>query len=103
MRIEGNFERFFAHFPQYQQHIMDNLQNAKNFIQTHPHKIKTVKGYKYLHKSIYEYKIRLDSRLDCRVAYVFLENEIVFFYISTNILKAVFTKEVSKIQGVSKS
>lgn len=103
MRVEGNFEKFFSQYPKYEEKIRENLAQANEFIQTHPHKIKTVRGYKYLHKTIYEYKIPLDSHLDCRVAYVFVEGEIVFFYISTNILKVSFSKEISKLSGVSRS
>lgn len=102
MKIEGNFGKFFAQYPAYEPKIRENLEHSSEFVQSHPHKIKTVKGYKYQHKTIYEYKIHLDSHLDCRVAYVFLDNEMIFFYISTNIIKAVFSKEVSKLKGVSK-
>lgn len=103
MRIEGNFEKFFAQYPQYETKIRENLAQSREFIQNYPHKIKTVKNCKYHNKTIYEYKIHLDSHLDCRVAYVFLDSDIVFFYISTNIIKASFSKEVLKIQGVCRS
>lgn len=98
----GVFKKFFEHHKAYEEKIKEKIYQTNELIANAPHKIKTVRFYKYLHKTIYEYKIPLDSHLDCRVAYIFLEDKIVFFYISTNILKATFTKEVGKLSGISK-
>ena len=38
----------------------------------------------------------------CRVAYIKDGVNIVVFYISTNIIKAIFTKEISKLKDVTK-
>lgn len=98
----GVFKKFFEHHKDYEEKIREKISHIQELIANAPHKIKTVKNYKYLHKTIYEYKIPLDSHLDCRVAYIFLEDKILFFYISTNILKVTFCKEVGKLSGVSK-
>lgn len=98
----GVFKKFFEHHKDYEEKIREKISHTQELIANSPHKIKTVKNYKYLHKTIYEYKIPLDSHLDCRVAYIFLEDKILFFYISTNILKVTFCKEVGKLSGVSK-
>lgn len=99
----GVFKKFFEHHKEYESKIREKISQTQELISTAPHKIKTIKNYKYLHKTIYEYKIPLDSHLDCRVAYVFWEDKILFFHISTHILKATFCKEVSKFAGVSKA
>lgn len=104
IEIEDNsiFRKFFETHRVYEEKIRAKIAQTNELIANSPHKIKTVKNYKYLHKTIYEYKIPLDSHLDCRVAYVFVEDKILFFYISTNILKVTFCKEVGKLSGVSK-
>lgn len=104
IEIEDNsvFRRFFESHKSYETKIREKIAHTCDLIAHSPHKIKTVKNYKYLHKTIYEYKIPLDSHLDCRVAYIFIDDKILFFYISTNILKATFCKEVGKLAGVSK-
>ena len=66
------------------------------------YKIKDVNKLKYKGKTIYEYKIILDKYFVCRVAYIREDDNIILFYISTNIIKATFTKEISKLKGVTK-
>ena len=81
------------------QEIYDNILiiiNERNY------KIKDVHKLKYKGKTIYEYKIILNKYFVCRVAYIKDGDNIVVFYISTNIIKAIFTKEISKLKDVTK-
>lgn len=93
-------------------HLLEKDQHAQEIIaqihlrtleiiQNSPHKIKTVKGYKYHHKTIYEYKLTL-THCSYRVAYSFIDEYVEVFFISTILLKAQFTKLISTLPEVSK-
>ena len=72
--IEENIylEKFFEHNRKYEDYIRNRIYKCTlDLINNNPHKIKKVRGYKYKSKTIYEYKIPLESGLDCRVAYIF--------------------------------
>lgn len=96
-------KKFFELNFKYKEYIKNKIYNSTlDLINNAPHKIKTVRGYKYLNKTIYEYKIPLDTNLDCRVAYVFDGEKIIFFYMSNIIRKNEFTKLVSKLSNVQR-
>ncbi|HHD2754108.1 TPA: hypothetical protein ACOTG0_002954 [Clostridium perfringens] len=104
--IDNNvyLKRFFEHNKKYEEYIKSRIyNNTLELINNNPHKIKTVRGYKYKNKTIYEYKISLEPGLDCRVAYIFEGEEIRVFFISNIIKKNEFTKLVSKIKAVKKA
>lgn len=100
---ENNYlEKFFKHNIKYSEKLKNEInENILNIINEKPYKIKTVNKLKYNQKTIFEYKITLEKNFVCRVAYTKTEDNITVFYISTNIIKANFTKEVSKLKGVS--
>lgn len=104
--IEENnsLEKYFYDNKKYEDFIKKEI-NSKilTIINDRPHKIKTVRGYKYKCKTIYEYKIPLDKDLDCRVAYIYIEDKILVFFISNIIRKNLFTKLVAKVKGVVKA
>lgn len=103
--IEENIylEKFFEHNKKHEDYIKNRIyKGTLDLINNKPHKIKTVRGYKYKSKTIYEYKIPLEPGLDCRVAYIFDKEEIIIFFISNIIRKSEFTKLVSKLKDVKK-
>lgn len=103
--IEENksLEKYFNDNKKYEKFIKDEIYSEiLTIINDRPHKIKTVRGYKYKGKTIYEYKISLDKELDCRVAYIYIENKILVFFISNIIRKNLFTNLVAKVKGVVK-
>lgn len=103
--IEENkhLERFFSHYKKYSDFIKNEIYtNILTMINEKPHKIKTVRGYKYREKTIYEYKIPLEVNLACRVAYIHEADNIIVFFISTTIIKREFTKLVADLTGVEK-
>lgn len=75
-------------------------QNAEHMIRDKAYKIKTVRGLKYRKKTIFEYKIVLNSYVKCRVAYIIEEGTVTFFYLSTDIIKESFTRQVAGLPGV---
>lgn len=103
--IEENnsLEKYFSNNKKYEEFIKDEINNKiLDIIRNTPHKIKTVRGYKYKEKTIYEYKIPLDKDLNCRVAYIYIENKILVFFISNTIRKNLFTRLVANLKGVVK-
>ena len=93
--IEENsyLEKFFEHNRKHEDYIRNRIYKCTlDLINTNPHKIKKVRGYKYKGKTIYEY----------RVAYIFHKEEIIIFFISNIIIKNEFTKLVSKLKDVKK-
>lgn len=104
--IESNkdLDKFFKRCAMYEEQIKTEIYNNINeIIAEKPHKIKTVRGYKYQGKTIYEYKIVLNKTFSCRVAYIFQEDEVIVFFISLTIIKAAFTKLVAGVAGVGKA
>lgn len=102
--IEQNnyLEKFFKHNSRYSEKLKQEINdNILNIINEKTYKIKTVNKLKYKGKTIYEYKIVLDKSFVCRVAYIKDQSNIIVFYISTNLIKLNFTKEVSHLNGVS--
>lgn len=101
---ENNYlEKFFSHNKNYSEKLKEEIyENILNMINEKSYKIKDVNKLKYKGKTIYEYKIILNKYFVCRVAYIREEDNIIVFYISTNIIKATFTKEISKLKGVTK-
>ncbi len=99
---ENNYlEKFLRNNKRYSDRLIEEIRNnILNVINNKPYKIKTVGKFKYNGKIIYEYKVPLDKNFVCRVAYTKDENSVRVFYISTNIIKANFTKEVSHVKGV---
>lgn len=96
-------KKFFEHNKKHEEDIRSRIYNKTlDLINNNPHKIKTVRGYKYNNKTIYEYKIPLEPGLDCRVAYIFHGEEIIVFFISNIIRKNEFTRLVSKLKDVKK-
>lgn len=102
--IEDNnyLEKFFNHYPKYEEALKNKIYDeALIMINDRPHKIKTVRGCKYKDQTIFEYKIIIDKSFTCRAAYIILNNEVIFFYISTTLIKAEFTKLVQSLKGVT--
>lgn len=101
---ENNYlEKFFRHNTKYSEKLKQEIySNILTMINEKPYKIKTVNRLKYNGKLIYEYKITLEKYFVCRVAYILDEDNVIVFYISTNTIKANFTKEVSNLKGVTK-
>lgn len=96
-------KKFFEHNKKYEDYIRDRIDNnTLELINNNPHKIKTVRGYKYKGKTIYEYKIPLEPGLDCRIAYIFSGDQINVFFISNIIRKNEFVKLISKLKGIKK-
>ena len=103
--IEDNkyIEKFMKHHNNYSERLKDEIySNINTMINEKAYKIKDVRGLKYRGKTAFEYEIILDKYFVCRIAYIKEDDNIVVFYISTNIIKATFTKEVSNIKGVTK-
>lgn len=104
--IEENhsLEKYFAENEKYERYIKKEIyNNILILINERPHKIKTVRGYKYKGKTIYEYKIPLGKDLACRVAYIYIDDKILVFFISNTIRKNLYTRLVSKVKGVVKA
>lgn len=103
--IEQNkyLQKFFKNNDKYSEKLKQQIyDNILTVINEKAYKIKTVNKLKYNKKTIFEYKISLEKDFVCRVAYTKDENEVLVFYISTNIIKANFTKEVYNLKGVTK-
>lgn len=103
INIEDNnhMKKFFKQNNKYEKLIRDNIQEALPIlIVDKPYKIKTAYGYKYKGKLIYEYKIKLDKQLDCRVAYTLENDEILVFFISNIIIKREFVKLLEHVENV---
>lgn len=103
INIEENkyFQKFFKKYGKYEELIKNNIKTILPvLILEKPYKIKTAYGYKYNGKLIYEYKIKLDKYLDCRVAYTLENNEIEAFFISTVTIKKDFVNELVKLSEV---
>lgn len=103
--IEENkyLQKFFNQNKTYSEKLKQEIyENILIIIKERNYKIKDVNKLKYKGKTIYEYKIILNKYFICRVAYIKEGDSIIVFYISTNIIKAIFTKEVSKLKGVTK-
>lgn len=101
--IEDNkyLEKFFKHNSSYESLIRDNIYDVlPTLIVDKPYKIKTAYGLKYKSKTIYEYKIKLNKYLDCRVAYTLSNNEILVFFASNIIIKKEFVKLLEKVDYV---
>ena len=104
--IEDNsvLEKFFRRNRKYEEKIINEIrENLLSIIKEKTYKIKTVKGYKYEGKTIYEYKIPLDKVFSCRVAYIYQEEKIIVFFISLTTIKHEFTKLIAGVVGVTKS
>lgn len=104
--IENNIynEKFFKKYPKYSEAVKQKIyDNIVTIIRDMPYKIKPVHGYKYKNKVIEEYKIVLDKIFKCRVAYILMDDSVYVFFISTTLIKAEFTKLVSKVKGVERS
>ena len=96
-------DKFFRRNKPVEEKIKNEIyENINRVIEEKAYKIKTVKGYKYEGKTIYEYKIPLNKTFACRVAYIFQEEKIVVFFMSLTIIKSEFTKLIAGVPGVSK-
>ncbi len=96
-------EKFFKHNKKYECSLKKEiLDNITSFLNEKAYKVKIINKLKYKGSTIYEYKISLDKDFVCRVAYIRDNEKICVFYISTNIIKANFVKELSIIKGISK-
>lgn len=105
VQIEENnlLEKFFRRNKKYEEYIKNEIHNnLMTIIEEKQYKIKTVRGYKYQAKTIYEYKIPLDKVFACRVAYIYQEENIIVFFISMTIIKNEFTKLIAHAPGVTK-
>lgn len=103
--IEENstLEKFFRRNKKYEEKIRNEIyDHIVSIIEEKAYKIKTVRGYKYEGKTIYEYKIPLDKVFACRVAYIHQEDELIVFFISLTIIKHEFTKLIAGVPGVTK-
>lgn len=103
IEIEDNkyLKKFFKSNIKYKYLIIDNINNTLPIlIKEKPYKIKTAYGYKYNNITIYEYKIKLDKYVDCRVAYTHKDDKISVFFISNIIIKKDFVKLLENVQGV---
>lgn len=103
--IEENsiLEKFFRRNKKYEEKIKSEIyKHIVSIIEEKAYKIKTVRGYKYQGKTIYEYKIPLDKVFACRVAYIHQDEQIIVFFISLTIIKHEFTKLVAAVPGVTK-
>lgn len=104
IEIEENkhINKFLKHNKKYEELIRDNIKNVlPMLIEEKPYKIKTAHGLKYKGKLIYEYKIKLDKYVDCRVAYIIDGLEITIFFISNTIIKKQFVSLLEKIENIS--
>lgn len=96
-------DKFFRRNKSFEEKIkIEIYENINRVIEEKAYKIKTVKGYKYEGKTIYEYKIPLNKTFACRVAYIFQEEKIIVFFMSLTIIKSEFTKLIAGVPGVSK-
>ncbi|MDA3730702.1 hypothetical protein PBV87_04205 [Niameybacter massiliensis] len=96
-------DKFFRRNKPFEEKIKNEIyENINRVIEEKAYKIKTVKGYKYEGKTIYEYKIPLNKTFACRVAYIFQEEKIIVFFMSLTIIKSEFTKLIVGVPGVSK-
>ncbi|MGL5067353.1 MAG: hypothetical protein ACRC6T_05920 [Sarcina sp.] len=103
IEIEDNkyLKKFFKTNLKYKNLIIDNINNTLPIlIKDKPYKIKTAYSYKYNNSTIYEYKIKLDKYVNCRVAYTNTTNNIIIFFISNIIIKKDFVKLLENVQGV---
>ena len=103
--IEDNIhlEKFFKKNRIFEEKIKQEIySNLNQIITEKAYKIKTVRGYKYKGKTIYEYKIVLNKTYACRVAYIFDGSIIIVFFISLTIIKNEFTKLITQVAGVTK-
>ena len=104
INIEDNhiIRKFFRNNERFEDIIKSFLdQQLPVLLKDKTYKIKTVDGYKYQGKTIYEFKIPLDRNTNCRVAYIHSDDAIVIFFISTVIVKQQFTKLLAKTKGVA--
>lgn len=104
IEIEDNnhINKFLKHNKKYEDIIRDNIKNVLPvLIDEKPYKIKTAHGLKYKGKLVYEYKIKLDKFVDCRVAYIIEGSEITIFFISNTIIKKQFVNLLEKIEYIS--
>lgn len=102
--IEDNksLKKFFKANSKYHDAIVSNINTIlPTLITDKPYKIKTAHGYKYKNHTIFEYKIKLDKYIDCRVAYTIENNNIIVFFISNTIIKKEFVKLLESLDHVS--
>ncbi|MDO5520006.1 MAG: hypothetical protein Q4G58_05900 [bacterium] len=101
--IEENkqVERFFKLHEMFADTIRTKIyEDTELMIREKGYKIKTVRGAKYRNRTIFEYKIVVNAYFKCRVAYITEGDTVTVFYLSTNIIKANFTKEVMGLSDV---